>query len=165
MKQLSSNLVRAILWSVLPSVLRSVLVLALGVAPAAAAPLLDKEPPAVAKPEPPPKADERPVKPEDSPAKSEAPARNNLKEMMSKEVILTGTLGCGKCSMHLTKSCQNVLKVKHGSKEDVYFLAANAVSEANHEKVCGSTSPATVTGLVTQKGGQKILTASAIKFN
>jgi hypothetical protein len=92
-----------------------------------------------------------------------APATNAAKAA-AKEVTLKGTLGCGKCSFHEAKACQNVLKVKAGDKEVSYVLADNAVSRANHEKVCGPASPATVTGTVSGKGSKKVLTATAITF-
>jgi hypothetical protein len=89
----------------------------------------------------------------------------------AQEVTLKGTLGCAKCSFHEAKACENVLKVKQsGSSEKVetYVLADNDVSRANHEKVCGPSSPATVTGTVSKpkskKDHRKVLTASAIKF-
>ena len=92
------------------------------------------------------------------------------------EVTLKGTLGCGKCSFHEASACENVLKVKDGDKVETYLLADNAVSQANHEKVCGPSSPATVTGTVStakSKGkakakgksdARKVLTASSITF-
>jgi hypothetical protein len=87
----------------------------------------------------------------------------------AKEVTLKGTLGCAKCSFHEAKACQNVLKVKDGEKVETYVLADNAVSRDNHERVCGPSSPATVTGTVTKskskKDHRKVLTASAIQFD
>jgi hypothetical protein len=100
--------------------------------------------------------------PEKAPAAQKAPAKGG------KEVTLHGTLGCGKCSFREASACQNVLKVKNGANEDTYVLADNAVSQANHDKVCGPTSPATITGAVSKPDkrshGRKVLTASAIKF-
>jgi hypothetical protein len=100
----------------------------------------------------------------DAPAKSPAPAAS-----AAQEVTLKGTLGCGKCSFHEAKACENVLKVKDGEKETTYVLADNDVSRANHEKVCGPSSPATVTGKVSKpkskKDGRKVLTASSITFD
>ena len=58
----------------------------------------------------------------------------------------------------------NVFKVKDGDKEVSYVLADNDVSRANHEKVCGPASPATVTGTLSGKGRKKVLTATAITF-
>jgi hypothetical protein len=102
------------------------------------------------------------------PAKAPAPAT----AAKPGEVTLKGTLGCGKCSFHEAKACENVLKVKEGDKTETYVLADNPVSRANHEKVCGPSSPATVTGTVAKpkagskkKDGRKVLTASAITFD
>jgi hypothetical protein len=91
------------------------------------------------------------------------PAKPAAAKPAGKEVTLTGTLGCAKCAFKEAKACQNVLKVKEGGKEVSYTLAKNAVSEENHEAVCSGTKPATVTGTVSEEGGKKILTASAIK--
>jgi hypothetical protein len=102
------------------------------------------------------------------PARAEAPAPKAAAAPEAKEVTLKGTLGCAKCSFHEAKACENVLKVADGEKVETYVLADNDVSKANHEKVCGPSSPATVTGTVTKnkskKDRRKVLTASAIKF-
>ncbi len=71
-----------------------------------------------------------------------------------------------------------MLKVKDGHKVETSTLADNAVSQANHEKVCGPSSPATVTGTVSAAKGKpkgkskakgkvddrKVITASSITF-
>jgi hypothetical protein len=107
----------------------------------------------------PARADAPPAAAEKAPRAEKAPG---------KEVTLHGTLGCGKCSFHEAPECQNVLKVKNGAKEDTYVLADNAVSQSHHDKVCGPTTPATVTGAISKPDkrshGRKVLTASAIKF-
>jgi hypothetical protein len=90
----------------------------------------------------------------------------------AEEVTLKGTLGCGKCSFHEAKACENVLKVGDGAQVETYLLADNAVSQANHEKVCGPAAPATVTGTVSapstkpgaKRDRRKLLTASRITF-
>ena len=101
-------------------------------------------------------ADDKPAKPK---------AAESGKAAAGKEVTLSGTFGCGKCSFKEAKQCQNVLKVKDGGKDVSYTLAKNAVSEDNHEAVCSTTKPATVTGTVSEEKGKKVLTASAIKFD
>jgi hypothetical protein len=95
------------------------------------------------------------------PAKAEATAP------AGKEVTLTGTFGCAKCSFKEAKKCQNVFKVKDGAKESTYEIADNPVSKEHHEDVCHASGgkPATVTGTVAEVGGKKVLTASAIKLN
>ncbi|HEX4404433.1 MAG TPA: DUF6370 family protein [Polyangia bacterium] len=100
------------------------------------------------------------------PAAEKAP---RAEKAPGKEVTLHGTLGCGKCSFHEASECQNVLKVKaKNGAEDTYVLADNAVSQSHHDKVCGPTTPATVTGAISKPDkrshGRKVLTASAITF-
>ena len=95
-----------------------------------------------------------------APAKAQAAA-----EPDGKEVTLTGTLGCGKCSFKETKQCGNVLKVKEGGKQVSYEIAKNGVSDDNHEAVCHNAGKkATVKGTVSEEGGKKVLTASDNKF-
>jgi hypothetical protein len=106
-----------------------------------------------------------------APARAEAPAPKaaTAPAPTAPEVTLKGTLGCAKCSFHEAKACENVLKVDDSGKVETYVLADNDVSRANHEKVCGPSSPATVTGTVSKsksrKDRRKVLTASAIKFD
>jgi hypothetical protein len=108
-----------------------------------------------------------------APAGTAAPAKDAAAQPGAKEVTLKGSLGCGKCSFHEAKACENVLKVQAGDKVETYLLADNEVSKANHEKVCGPASPATVTGTVTEskgkgkdgKANKKVLTATSIKFD
>jgi hypothetical protein len=105
-----------------------------------------------------------------APSRADEPAKTETKAAApaDKEVTLKGTLGCAKCSFHEAKACENVLKVGEGKKVETYVLADNEVSRSNHEKVCGPSSPATVTGTVSKstskKDRRKVLTASAITF-
>lgn len=82
------------------------------------------------------------------------------------ETTLKGEMTCAKCGLHEATKCQNVLRVKDGAgKETRYYLRKNAVAESEHEKVCGGSAPATVTGKVTEEGGKKVVTATSIKFD
>lgn len=96
-------------------------------------------------------------------AKSKAPAKG----APAGEVTLKGQLTCAKCGLHESSVCQNVLRVTDaGDKtETKYYLAKNDVAQAHHEEVCGSQVGATITGRVTDEGGKKVLTASAITVN
>ena len=78
-----------------------------------------------------------------------------------KEVTLSGQ--CAKCSLGITKSCQNALVVKQDGKETVYLLAENDVSKKFHDELCSDTKALKVTGIVSEKDGQKIITASKIE--
>jgi hypothetical protein len=74
-----------------------------------------------------------------------------------KEVKLTGTLVCGKCSLKMTPKCSNVLQVKEGDKTVNYFLDDKGNGEAYHEGVCGGDKieGVTVVGTVTEKDSKK----------
>jgi hypothetical protein len=74
-----------------------------------------------------------------------------------KEVKLTGTLVCGKCSLKATPKCSNVLQVKEGDKLVNYFLDDKGNAESYHEGVCGGdkVENVTVAGKLTEKDGKK----------
>ena len=82
------------------------------------------------------------------------------------ETTLTGELTCAKCGLHESTSCQNVLLVKDlGGKTVKYYLARNDIAEDSHEKVCGGSAHATVTGRISEAGNKKIITPSAVKVD
>jgi hypothetical protein len=84
----------------------------------------------------------------------------------AKEVTVKGEMTCAKCGLHESAKCQNVLRVKEaGGKETKYYLAKNAVSDDNHQKVCSGGAPATVTGKVSDENGKKMIAASAVKYD
>ena len=79
------------------------------------------------------------------------------------EMTLTGMMVCGKCKLHITKSCQNVLQVENNGTNINYFLTQNQVSKDFHSNICGNDGEkATVTGTVKEKHGKEILTATKI---
>jgi hypothetical protein len=81
----------------------------------------------------------------------------------SKEVTISGSMVCGKCTMHETKSCQNVVQVSEGGKTVNYYLKENSVSKDAHEPICGgSTEKVTVTGTVAMVDGKQTLTPTKI---
>ena len=83
----------------------------------------------------------------------------------TKEVTLKGTLECAKCTLHKADKCQNVLSVKEGETETLYYLTDNDLSKGDHSKVChGPKENVSVTGTVEEKDGKKWLTASKIEF-
>ncbi len=47
-----------------------------------------------------------------------------------KEATITGNMVCGKCTLHVTDKCQNVVQVKKDGKTVNYFLKQNKVSKA-----------------------------------
>lgn len=82
----------------------------------------------------------------------------------SKETTLTGMMVCGKCVLHQTKTCQNVLQVKQDGKTVNYYLTQNKVSRDFHKNICQNDGEkVTVTGKVAEKGGKEMMIASKIE--
>ena len=81
-----------------------------------------------------------------------------------KEITITGNMVCGKCTLHETKSCQNVVQVTKDGKTVNYYLVHNDTSKDAHEAVChGDAEKVTVTGTVEEKDGKEVLTPSKIE--
>jgi hypothetical protein len=81
-----------------------------------------------------------------------------------KEITITGSMVCGKCTLHETKSCQNVVQVKQDGKTVNYYLKQNDVSKEAHDPICGGgAEQVTVTGTVVEKDGQEIVTPKKIE--
>lgn len=79
-------------------------------------------------------------------------------------VTLSGLMVCGKCTLHLTSTCQNVLQVDQDGKAVNYFLTQNKVSKDFHPKICKTSGmKVNVTGTVKDKNGKEILTPSKIE--
>jgi len=79
------------------------------------------------------------------------------------QVTLTGMMVCGKCKLHITKACQNVLQVENDGTNINYFLTQNQVSKDFHSNICQNDGEkATVTGTVKEKDGKEVLTATKI---
>jgi hypothetical protein len=79
------------------------------------------------------------------------------------ETTITGNMVCGKCTLHETASCQNVVQVTQDGKTVNYYLVHNDVSKAAHDPICGGGSEkVTVTGTVEDKDGKKTMTPTKI---
>ena len=79
------------------------------------------------------------------------------------QVTLTGMMVCGKCKLHVTKECQNVLQVENDGTNMNYFLTQNQVSKDFHSNICTTDGEkVTVTGKVKKKHGQETLSATKI---
>jgi len=81
----------------------------------------------------------------------------------SAATTITGNMVCGKCTLHETKECQNVVQVTQDGKTINYYLEMNDVSKAAHDPICGGSSEkVTVTGIVKETDGKKTMTPSKI---
>lgn len=82
----------------------------------------------------------------------------------SSETTLTGLMVCGKCKLHITPACQDVVQVEKDGKTVNYFLAENKVSTDFHPNICQNDGEkVTVTGTVSEKDGQEVVVASKIE--
>jgi hypothetical protein len=78
-------------------------------------------------------------------------------------VTITGAMVCAKCTLHETKSCQNVVQVQKDGKTVNYYLEQNDVSKAAHQPICGGDSEkVTVTGTVTEQDGKEMMTPTKL---
>ncbi len=83
----------------------------------------------------------------------------------AKEVTLTGTIMCAKCSLKETKKCTTAIVVKEGDKSVTYYLADKGNAESYHEKVCGTgKEPGTVTGSAFEKDGKMWVTPTKVAY-
>jgi type 1 fimbria pilin len=82
----------------------------------------------------------------------------------SSDVTLSGTMVCGKCKLHETAKCQNVLQVEKDGKTINYYLTQNKVSKDFHSNICRNDGEkVTVTGNVKEKNGKEMLVATKIE--
>jgi hypothetical protein len=82
----------------------------------------------------------------------------------SKEITITGNMVCGKCTLHETASCQNVIQVDQDGKTVKYYLTKNDASDAMHDEVChGDSKKVTATGTVEEKDGKEMLTVTKLE--
>src|SRR5258708_31459892 len=89
------------------------------------------------------------------------------KKEEKKDVKLTGTMVCGKCSgLKLTPKCSNVLQVKEGDKTVNYILDDKGNGEDYHEGVCGDgkLEGVSVTGTVSEKDGKKYIKPTKVEL-
>jgi uncharacterized protein DUF6370 len=79
-------------------------------------------------------------------------------------VTMNGMMVCGKCKLHLTPTCQDVLQVEKDGKTVNYFLTENKVATDFHPNICQNDGEkVTVTGTVSEKDGKEMMDASKIE--
>ncbi len=84
---------------------------------------------------------------------------------VDKEITLKGTIQCAKCSLKQTKKCTTAIVVKEDGKDVVYYLLDKGNKEDYHEEVCGGDKKeGTVTGVVSEKDGQKWIKPSKVEY-
>jgi len=79
-------------------------------------------------------------------------------------VTITGMGRCGKCALHVTATCQNVIQTENGGKTVTYYLTKNDVSKDFHSNVCKEAKKVTATGTVKEVDGKKEFTVTKISL-
>lgn len=80
----------------------------------------------------------------------------------AEEVTLKGTASCAKCEEGTADKCTNILTVGKGDDKVVYTLEGKA-GKPWHKNVCKKTKKVEMTGTVSEKDGEKVLTVTEIK--
>ena len=79
------------------------------------------------------------------------------------EVTLKGKATCAKCDLSKTEKCQAALVVTEDGKEVVYYVKGKGASDL-HKEICKAAKDGvSVTGVVSEKDGQKWITATKIE--
>ena len=81
----------------------------------------------------------------------------------NKATTLTGTITCAKCDLKIAKDCATVIVVNENGKDTTYYLDSKS-SKAKHDEVCQTPKQGSVTGIVSEKDGKKIITATKVEF-
>jgi hypothetical protein len=80
------------------------------------------------------------------------------------KITVTGDMVCGKCKLHISDACQNIVQVEKDGQTVNYYLTDNETAKASHGDICsGSSKKVTATGAVEEKDGKQILTACKIE--
>jgi hypothetical protein len=87
----------------------------------------------------------------------------NFTRADDKEVTLKGKATCAKCDLKQTTSCQAALVVTTDGKDVVYYVKGTGAKDL-HKDVCQAPKDGvSITGVVSEKDGQKWITASKIE--
>ena len=88
------------------------------------------------------------------------------KKSEKKDVILKGTITCGKCDLGVDKACATVIVVKgeKDKKETVYYFD-KASHTKFHDGVCTEAKKGTVEGPVSDEGKKKIISAKKVTYD
>ena len=83
-----------------------------------------------------------------------------------KEVVLKGTITCGKCDLGVDKACATVIVVKgEKDKKDVVYYFDKASHTKFHDGVCTEAKKGTVEATIVDDGKKKIITAKKVTFD
>jgi hypothetical protein len=79
------------------------------------------------------------------------------------EVTLKGKATCAKCDLKTASACQAALVVTEDGKEVVYYVAGDKGKDLHHEVCQAPKDGVSITGVVSEKAGQKWITPTKIE--
>jgi len=84
--------------------------------------------------------------------------------VFAEDVKITGEASCAKCALNLTAECQNAITItgKDGKKE-VILMEQNAVAKDFHSTICQDPAKVKAEGVMAERDGKKVLTATKIE--
>src|SRR5262245_29320780 len=88
----------------------------------------------------------------------------SLKADDKKEVTLKGTLLCAKCALKEADKCTNAIQVQEGGKTVTYYLHDKGQAEPYHAEICTDRKEATVTGVIHEHDGKKMIEPKKVEF-
>lgn len=78
---------------------------------------------------------------------------------------ITGKAVCAKCELHQSDKCRAAIQVTGADGKTVTYLTEpNDKAKDLHHEICKGGKDATVTGTVTEKDGQKLVTITDYKI-
>lgn len=80
-----------------------------------------------------------------------------------KEVTVKGAVCCAKCELKKGDSCNAVVVVKDGDKEETYYFDAESQEKFGKE-CCKEKKMASVTGTTTEKDGKKWISVTKVEY-
>src|ERR1022692_1540487 len=83
-------------------------------------------------------------------------ADSGLAQDKKKDVVLKGTITCGKCDLMVDKACATVIVVKVDKKDIVYYFDKDS-HKKHHDGVCTEAKKGTVEATIVDDGKKKII--------
>jgi hypothetical protein len=85
--------------------------------------------------------------------------------VFAEDTKLEGKAVCAKCELHQSDKCRAAVQVTGADgKTETYLTEANDKAKELHHEICKGGKEAEVTGTVTEKDGQKLLTVTDYKI-
>lgn len=80
-----------------------------------------------------------------------------------KEVTIKGAVCCAKCELKKENSCNAVVIVKDGDKEEIYYFDSDSQKKYG-EECCSEKKMAKVTGTTSEKDGKKWIAVTKVEY-